>query len=136
VRRHRAAAGVVELPRAQQPGLEKLNVMEWDDCVAALRRCCASREWAEQMAAMEPFEDVPALLRWADRIWWRLDEAAWREAFSAHPKIGEQRGGAWSASEQAAAGQAQASTRDVLTAAQASYAEKFGFNLSRVRERA
>jgi allantoicase len=97
-------APVVEPPA----GLAALNALVIADARAALRRCCGSAAWADAMAAARPFEDVPALLRIAERTWWSLDEAAHRDAFAAHPRIGERKtpasgDAAWSAGEQRAA---------------------------------
>jgi OHCU decarboxylase len=89
------------------------------------------------MAAARPFEDVPALLRIAERTWWSLDEAAHREAFAAHPRIGatsatsEARAPAsgdtaWSAGEQRAAATADAAVLAELAEANRTYHERHG----------
>ena len=99
---------------------------------AALRRCCGATRWAEAMAAARPFEDVPALLRIAERIWWELDEVAHREAFAAHPAIGETTAPpagdtAWSAGEQRQATTAAPELLAQLAAANRAYLERHGF---------
>jgi allantoicase len=114
---------------AAQPGLDKLNTLAAVDARAAFKRCCGSTRFADTMAAMRPFANEPALLAAAERVWWSLDEAAHKEAFSAHPKIGEKKAPAagdqaWSSGEQAAAnGPALAELVD----AQKAYDAKFGF---------
>lgn len=113
-------------------GLARLNALAADDARAALRRCCGSTRWTEAMAAARPFEDVAALLRIAERTWWALDEAAHREAFAAHPRIGETRapaGGdtAWSAGEQRAAASASDQLLAELAEANRTYFERHGF---------
>jgi allantoicase len=113
-------------------GLARLNAMPADDARAALRRCCGSSRWAEAMAASRPFEDPAALLRIAERTWWSLDEAAHREAFAAHPRIGETRtpaagDPAWSAGEQRAAAGAADPVLAELAEANRAYFDRHGF---------
>jgi allantoicase len=116
------------------PGLARLNALAAADARAALRRCCGSTRWAEAMAAARPFDDVPALLRVAERTWWALDEAAHREAFAAHPAIGA-RGdqarapagdAAWSAGEQRTAQAAGDPVLAELAEANRAYLERHG----------
>ena len=113
-------------------GLAALDAMSTDDARAALRRCCGSRAWVEQMIQARPFEDASALLRIGERIWWSLTEADHREAFAAHPKIGEAKVPAtgdatWSTTEQSTAAAAGAHTLAELAAANQEYATKHGF---------
>jgi allantoicase len=112
-------------------GIARLNALGAGEAGAALRRCCGSSRWAEAMAAARPFEDVPALLRVAERTWWSLDEAAHREAFAAHPRIGEARTPAagdatWSAGEQRAAA-ADDRLLAELAEANRAYVDRHGF---------
>ncbi|HEY4183213.1 MAG TPA: allantoicase [Kofleriaceae bacterium] len=115
-----------------QPGLDKLNALAQVDARAAFKRCCGSTRFADTMTALRPFTDEPALLVAAERTWWSLDEAAHKEAFSAHPKIGDKKAPAagdqaWSSGEQAAAASANAQILAELTEAQRAYDAKFGF---------
>jgi allantoicase len=117
---------------AHAAGLARLNALSADDARAALRRCCGSTRWADAMTAARPFEDAPALLRIAERTWWSLDEAAHREAFAAHPRIGETKtpaagDAAWSAGEQRAAAAADTRVLDDLADANRAYLERHGF---------
>ena len=116
----------------QAAGLEALNGTGRAEAVAALSACCASRRWAERMAALRPFPLPEALLAAADESWWRLEPADWREAFAAHPRIGEQgaaghadRG--WSAGEQAGAAGMEAARAERLAALNRRYEERFGW---------
>src|SRR5262249_34963053 len=117
------------------PGLARLNALAPEDARAALRRCCGAARWADAMAAARPFDDVPALLRIAERIWWALDEAAHREAFAAHPALGargdhaRRAGGdaAWAAGEQRAAQAAGDAALAELAEANRAYLERHGF---------
>ncbi|MGE0547864.1 MAG: allantoicase [Kofleriaceae bacterium] len=114
------------------PGLERLNVMAVDDARDALRRCCGAARWVELMVAARPFEDAAALLRIGERLWWSLAETDHREAFAAHPKIGEAKVPAsgdakWSSDEQKAAAATTARTVSELAAANRDYEAKHGF---------
>jgi OHCU decarboxylase len=42
------------------------------------------------MAAQRPFASAQQLFAASDAVWAALDEPAWREAFAAHPRIGQQ----------------------------------------------
>jgi len=125
-------AAVVASFAAGTTGLARLNALSADAARAALRRCCGSAAWAEAMTGARPFEDQPALLRIAERTWWSLDEAAHREAFAAHPRLGEARtpaagDAAWSAGEQRAAASAGAPLAAQLAEANRAYADRHGF---------
>ena len=95
--------------------------------VAQLKRCCGSTRWAELMAAQQPFEDVGALMRAADRTWWSLGEVDHLEAFGAHPKIGEKSASAWSQNEQAGAAGAQGAVLAELADRNRDYEAQYGF---------
>ncbi|MFT3696451.1 MAG: allantoicase [Kofleriaceae bacterium] len=109
------------------PGLAKLNIMTPLDATAAFLKCCGSAAWAAAMTGARPFEDTSALLRIADRVWFGLPEAAHREAFAAHPKIGATSGGKWSSAEQASVSSAEDQTKAELARLNASYEQKHGF---------
>jgi allantoicase len=115
------------LSSALPAGLAKLNIMTPLDATTTLLRCCGSAAWAAAMCGARPFEDEAALLRTADRIWFGLQESDHREAFGAHPKIGEQAASQWSRSEQAGAANAEQQTRSELAALNQTYEAKHGF---------
>lgn len=120
------------LAPADDPGLAKINAMSAEDVGAALLRCCGSTRWAAQVAAHRPFESAAALLRIAERVWWSLGEADHREAFAAHPKIGEKKvpstgDAAWSTEEQKAAADMAAQTAARLAEINRAYEAKHGF---------
>ena len=88
------------------------------------------------MTAARPFVSAAHLQGEALRLWWRLDDADWREAFTHHPAIGASleglraRFGAtadWSAGEQAGVAQADGETLSALAVGNAAYADRFGF---------
>lgn len=110
-----------------EPGLVRLNTLETQAAAAALLTCCGSRRWVAQMNTARPFEDVSAMLRIGERIWWQLDESDWLEAFDAHPKIGAKGGSKWSAQEQAGTTAADERILDEMAAANQAYLDEFGF---------
>ena len=87
------------------------------------------------MLASRPYENGAEVLAHADAIAQELQPADWLEAFSHHPRIGERKAAAsvssvaagWSAGEQAGMDRAAGPVQDELAAANAEYAERFGF---------
>lgn len=77
------------------------------------------------MAEARPFASDEELLEVADRTWWALDPDDWREAFAAHPRIGERAEG-WSAKEQAGMDGASDELRAELLDGNRAYEAKFG----------
>ena len=90
------------------------------DATAELQRCCASTEWARRLNEARPFRDWEQLTAKADEVWRKLGETGWREAFAAHPRIGEKRAG-WSAQEQS-----KIAPNDALMAINRDYEQRFG----------
>ena len=84
------------------------------------------------MASRRPYRDTADLLETADRVWWSLAPADWREAFEAHPRIGEKkldgedRSRRWSEDEQADAAGARTAVLADLAEANRIYEERFG----------
>jgi len=111
--------------------LAALNGLPEDEAREALLACCGSRRWAAAMAAHRPFADLAAVERAADEAWWALGADDWREAFAAHPRIGERapgagRAAAWSAREQAGTEDAAAEVRAALARTNRDYEARFG----------
>jgi 2-oxo-4-hydroxy-4-carboxy-5-ureidoimidazoline decarboxylase len=103
---------------------------------ALLARCCGARRWVDALLAQRPFATRAALLDAADRVWSELGEADYLEAFSHHPRIGEDLGAlrarfpqtaTWASAEQAGAAQADAATLLGLRDENRAYFERFGF---------
>lgn len=90
---------------------------------SALRRVCGSPEWVRQMMAARPLGDAFAE---AVRIWDRLGASDWREAFAAHPRIGEKKGDAWSSREQSGTANAANETLEALAEVNREYEKRFG----------
>ena len=94
---------------------------------AALLRCCGSRRWAQALQALRPFQDLDALHAAAEALWWTLDPSAWLEAFSAHPKIGQNTTSRWSSGEQSGVASATPAVAQRLAAANEEYQRRFGW---------
>src|SRR5262249_36016138 len=90
---------------------------------AELRRVCGSRQWVRRMMDARPLADVFTA---ADEIWASVERDDVLEAFAAHPRIGERKGSAWSASEQSGTAAAAADTMRALAEANAEYERRFG----------
>jgi len=112
--------------------LDSLNALPPADAEAAFLACCGSQAWARWMVSRRPYADTADLLATADRIWATLTPADWREAFAAHPRIGdkkqdgEDRFRRWSAAEQSGASSADATVRAELAEANRIYEDRFG----------
>jgi allantoicase len=116
-------------------GLRALNAMDEAAASDALASCCGAHAWVERMAAARPYIDLDELLRTAETNWRSLDRAAWIEAFTHHPRIGDRprRPGRpsashrWSADEQSHAREAAPETLRALAEGNRAYEERFGY---------
>jgi len=104
--------------------LGRFNALPAGEAAALLSPCCGSRAWARRMAEGRPFQGLADLQEKSDRIWQSLDGEDWREAFAAHPRIGE-KGSRWSEVEQAGARGADAQTLAGLIEANRVYETRF-----------
>lgn len=91
-----------------------------------LHRVCGSARWVEEFAKKRPFQSWEEMIDAAQKLWLKLDEGDWLEAFSAHPRIGERKAG-WSQQEQSGTRGAVSETMNALADANRAYEEKFGF---------
>jgi 2-oxo-4-hydroxy-4-carboxy-5-ureidoimidazoline decarboxylase len=114
------------------PTLAAWNALDAPAAAAAILPCNGSQAWADQLAALRPFQTAFDLTCTANIVWRSLDEPAWQQAFDSHPRIGERHAKAataaslaLSAAEQSAA-QFTADTEATLAAANLAYEEKFG----------
>jgi 2-oxo-4-hydroxy-4-carboxy-5-ureidoimidazoline decarboxylase len=78
------------------------------------------------MVRSRPFATDPAVFEAAERVWWRLTPADWRDAFAQHPRIGKRGGGAWSEQEQAGTASASDGVRRALAEGNRQYEDRFG----------
>ena len=116
------------------PTLDELNALPADAAKDAFFRCCGSSRWATFMAADRPYADQASLLAAADRIWAGMGEWDQLEAFTHHPRIGEQAlrekfasTAAWASGEQAGAAGASEEVLKRLAAGNDAYFERNGF---------
>ena len=115
--------------------LAELNALEPDRAAALLRDCCGSSRWVEAMLGRRPFASKSELLDAAEHVWVSLSEPDWLEAFSHHPRIGEQksaiaqgeRGSGWSKGEQSGVGGAAEEVKAALVTANREYETRFGY---------
>lgn len=108
-----------------------LDALSDDEACAELSRCCGATDWVDGMLAARPFRSDAVLFETAQRLWWELAPAQWKEAFAAHPRVGERatRQSAtreWSAKEQAGVAQATEATRVALAQGNRAYEARFG----------
>lgn len=105
-------------------GLGRFNALPIREAEEMLAPCCGSRAWARKVVAGRPFRDLADLREKSDALWNGLDGADWREAFAAHPRIGE-KGSRWSEQEQSGARGAAAQILSDLIAANREYESRF-----------
>jgi 2-oxo-4-hydroxy-4-carboxy-5-ureidoimidazoline decarboxylase len=115
--------------------LDQLNALALSDARMEFERCCGCRRWAQRMCAARPFGGREALLAAAEREFWTVGEAGWREAFAHHPRIGDHasevakhaRTAAWAVDEQSGAAAASEVVRAGLVDANRVYEKKYGY---------
>ena len=113
----------------------RFNDASTEDARAGLEACCGSTRWAARMLARRPFASREALLAAARDEWFALDAADWREAFAAHPRIGDRESLAarfpdthhLASREQAAVGDAAEDVLDALADGNRAYEARFGY---------
>jgi 2-oxo-4-hydroxy-4-carboxy-5-ureidoimidazoline decarboxylase len=102
----------------------------------ALAKCCASTAWVEGLARSRPFpDDDAAIMQAAENNWWVLTPDDWREAFTAHPKIGDIDSlrakfadtKNWAGGEQSGVAGASEQTLQRLAKLNTEYEQKFGY---------
>src|SRR5213593_273413 len=103
-----------------------LNALPAAKARAELNRCCGARRWVDAMVAARPFGSDAELFALAERVWWGLGGADWREAFAAHPRIGGNPRSDWARREQAGVGSAVETTLAALARQNAAYEQRFG----------
>ncbi len=114
---------------------QTLDAASTADARRMLAACCGSVRWVDGMLARRPFGSRERLLEAAHDVWFALDAADWREAFSRHPAIGggealRQRFPATahlSAREQAGVAGADEDVLDALAEGNTAYARRFGY---------
>jgi OHCU decarboxylase len=118
-----------------ESSLERLNALPEEHARVELLKCCGSTAWADRLIEQRPIGSVAKLKESAREIWASLDIKDWREAFHAHPKIGEKKAvkdtgkvaQAWSEGEQSGTQTATDETLAELARLNQEYEKKFGF---------
>ena len=110
-----------------------LNALPPDQAEAELLTCCASRVWAQKVAAYRPYVDSTSLMAAAVA---GVRELSWpdvEEALSAHPRIGDrakagtpEREAKWSVGEQSGTAGADQLILDGIAAGNLAYEQRFG----------
>lgn len=116
-------------------GVTELDTVPEAQAAELLGLCCGSSRWVKAMLARRPFGTRVGLLAAADTVWQSLDPDDRLEAFSHHPRIGEQTGTRsqtelgqrWSTHEQAGMDSAGDALRAALAEANRRYEERFGY---------
>src|SRR5262249_58767464 len=83
--------GVPEKSSLVQARLRWLNSLPDYAARSVLLNCCGSQTWAESVTRHRPFTDAKQLSDQHAAISERLTADDWKEAFAAHPKIGEEK---------------------------------------------
>ena len=115
--------------------LFELNSLEKPALLDALRICCGSSAWVNNMVSAFPVADAETLMDEAKTKWNELTETDWREAFTHHPKIGDVNSlkekfastSTWAEGEQGSVKEASQATLEALTAGNDEYEQKFGY---------
>ena len=113
--------------------LHEFNAADETVARAVLLRCCGSKQWAERMLARRPFHNHETLLSLAESVWWTLEPADWLEAFSAHPRIGDQKTAGekklsdWCSQEQSGLNSAADPILERLAEGNQHYEQRFGW---------
>lgn len=105
----------------------EFNAADASAAHAALLQCCGSKQWTERILAKRPFDNLEALLSTAESVWRTLGPSDWLEAFSAHPRIGEQTRSAWSSQEQNGISSAPDHVLEQLANGNREYEQRFGW---------
>jgi allantoicase len=108
--------------------LAQFNSLSGEEAEVQLYSCFAHRKWAARVSAGRPYNDLSAVLATAEAAWSDLAPSDWLEAFTAHPRIGEQGGHAPDTSqrEQSRVMEAPHETLAALADDNRRYEEHFG----------
>jgi OHCU decarboxylase len=109
-------------------GLDQLRRLGPDDRTRVLYGCCASRAWAQAVAAeldgCATADDLHAL---SERVWWEQPPSEWRAALDAHPRIGDRTPeGSKEGREQGSMATAGPALREAIAEGNRAYERRFG----------
>ncbi|RME02481.1 MAG: 2-oxo-4-hydroxy-4-carboxy-5-ureidoimidazoline decarboxylase [Planctomycetota bacterium] len=117
------------------PSIKVINALSKQKCEENLKQCCASSRWVEEMVKRRPYDSPAELYRLAKAIWWSLSPSDWKEAFAAHPEIGDLEAlrkkltttATWSAQEQKGVAGADFNILEALRRKNQEYRKRFGY---------
>ncbi|GAA0852233.1 2-oxo-4-hydroxy-4-carboxy-5-ureidoimidazoline decarboxylase [Aliiglaciecola litoralis] len=69
--------------------LEQLNQLDDASAQDWFSKCCAASQWTHMMSAKRPYSSVEQIEDYTRKIWPDLTEKDYRQAFEAHPMIGD-----------------------------------------------
>ena len=110
--------------------LNECNNLSRADAKLMFEECCGAEKWVDALLKAMPFKEEAELIKTANHAWYSLcNEQDWLEAFSHHPKIGNQAkpGEKFAAAEQSGVQSATQKTIDELANANEAYEKKNGF---------
>lgn len=115
--------------------LEHFNELGREQCHDALRQCCVSTRWIEQMAQARPFSSADQLYQSADRIWqglampiiWRPLRVTRRSVTSTPSRPNTPTPRRWPAVNRPAPPSASDAVLQALAEGNAAYEKRFGF---------
>jgi 2-oxo-4-hydroxy-4-carboxy-5-ureidoimidazoline decarboxylase len=81
-------------PANENNVLAQWNTLDAKAASSEILSCCGSRAWARNLVHMRPFESPQQIFAAADRVWAKLAERDWQQAFATHPRIGQQQASA------------------------------------------
>lgn len=114
--------------------VDDLDSMSATQAAEVLESCCGSSRWVKEMVRRRPFGSVADVLASADEAWDSTRDDDWHEAFSHHPRIGDQgplakqslRAADWSAGEQGSVHSASDTVVSELARINREYEQRFG----------
>ncbi|MEP7027890.1 MAG: 2-oxo-4-hydroxy-4-carboxy-5-ureidoimidazoline decarboxylase, partial [Candidatus Eisenbacteria bacterium] len=113
--------------------LARLDALVPAEAEAAFLACLGARRFAHEVVAARPFGGEPALAAAIERAMAALGDDDWKEAFAAHPRIGEKpHGGShaaqhWAREEQAGVAAIPEAVRRALEDGNRAYEARFGW---------
>ncbi|GGL81668.1 2-oxo-4-hydroxy-4-carboxy-5-ureidoimidazoline decarboxylase [Streptomyces fumigatiscleroticus] len=109
------------------PGLARLNALDEQAALSALREACTSTAWAERLLAARPYATPEDLYAASDAAMAQLTAEDLKEAMAGHPPIGRPKpGDPTSAREQRGMAGASDDLRAEMFELNLAYQEKFG----------
>jgi 2-oxo-4-hydroxy-4-carboxy-5-ureidoimidazoline decarboxylase len=116
----------------ERTAVTALDLAPADAATGALRTCCASARWLDEVVAGRPYVSLDALVEASGAALGLLSWDDVLEALAAHPRIGERAQGAdvesqWSRGEQSGAAAADPQVAAALLAGNVEYEDRFGY---------